>query len=106
MNANIFHVLSALWLVDGSAAVVLRHVWTRDRMMSFGEFSGSSSVVHPEVYLVFSWLLHVHSWTSAHLKPWTAQDVITLRSSYSCLTSPNSLVLWKTLVRGVQFSIR
>ena len=25
----------AIWLVDDSAAVVLRHVWTRDRMMSF-----------------------------------------------------------------------
>ena len=44
---------------------------------------------HP-TYRVFSWLLHVHSWTSAHLKPWTAQDVITLCSSHSCLTDPNS----------------
>ena len=38
MNANIFALPSALWLVDDSAAVGLRHAWTRDRMMSFGEF--------------------------------------------------------------------
>ena len=37
VNANIFPLLSALWLVDDSAAVVLRHVWTRDRMLSFCE---------------------------------------------------------------------
>ena len=53
--------------------------------------SFSSSVVHPAVFLVFSWLIHVHLWTSAHLKPWTAQDVITLCSSRSCLTDPNLL---------------
>ena len=47
-------------------------------------------------------MLHVHSWTSAHLKPWTAQDVITLCSSHSCL---NSFVLWKTLGSGAQFSV-
>ena len=86
-----FPLLSALWLVDDSAAVVLRYVLTRDRMMSFLNFSVSSSVVHPAVFLVFSWLIHVHSWTSAHLKPWTAQDVITPCSSDSCLTDPNSL---------------
>ena len=38
VNANIFPLLSPLWLVDDSAAVVLRHVRTRDRMMSFGDF--------------------------------------------------------------------
>ena len=38
----------------------------------------------------------MHSWTSAHLKPWTAQDVITLCSSHSCLTDFNSFVLWRT----------
>ena len=74
-----------------------------------GEFWGFFQVVlllsHPAVYLFFSWLLHVHSWTSAHLKPWTAQDVITLCSSHSCLTDPNSFVLWKTLGRGAQFSV-
>ena len=68
-----FPLLSALWLVDDSAAVSLRFVLTRDLMMSFVKFSVSSSVVHPAVFLVFSWLIHVHSWTSAHLKPWTAQ---------------------------------
>ena len=51
-----------------------------------------------------SWLIHVHSWTSAHLKPWTTQDVITPCSSHSCLTDPN-LLLWKTLKSGAQFSI-
>ena len=56
-----FPLLSALWLVGDSDAVSLRCVWTRDRMMSFYEkFSCSSSVVHPVVNLVFSWLLHVH----------------------------------------------
>ena len=49
----------------------------------------------PDVYSVSSWLLHVHSWTSAHLKPWTAQDIITLCSLHSCLIDPNSLVWWK-----------
>ena len=68
-------------------------------------FSGSSSVVHPDVYPVFSGLLHVHSWTSAHLMPWTAQDVITLCSSHSCLNDPNSFVLCNTLGSGAQFSV-
>ena len=35
---------------------------------------------------------------------WTAQDVITLCSSHSCLTDPNPFVLWKTLGSGAQFS--
>ena len=61
--------------VGDSDAVSLRCAWTRDQMMSF-------------CYHVFSWLLHVHSWTSAHLKPWTAQDVITPCSSHSCFTDP------------------
>ena len=92
VNANIFPLLSALWLVDDSAAVSLRYVLTRDRMMSFRKFSVSSSVVDPAVYPVFSWLLRVQSCTSAHLKPWTAQDVITPCSSHSCLTDLNSFV--------------
>ena len=75
MNANIFPLLSALLLVGDSAAVSLRYVLTRDWMMIF-VFSVSSSVL-PAVFLVISWLTHVHSWTSAHLNPWTAQDVIT-----------------------------
>ena len=37
-NACIYPLLSALWLVDDSAAVSLRYVLTRDRMMSFWEF--------------------------------------------------------------------
>ena len=62
VNANIFPLLSALWLVDDSSAVSLRCVLTRARMMSFfGQFSVSSSVVHPAVFLVFSWLIRVHS---------------------------------------------
>ena len=36
---------------------------------------------------------------------WTAQDVITLYSSHSCLTDPNPFVLWKTLGSGAQFSV-
>ena len=64
--------------------------------MSFGNLSVSSAVVHLAVFLVFSRLLHVQSWTSAHLKPWTSQDVITLCSSHSCLTDPNSLYCGKT----------
>ena len=44
--------------------------------------------------------------THGHLKPWTAQDVITLCSSHSCLTDPNSFVLWKTLgSSGAQFFV-
>ena len=35
VDANIFPLLSALWLVDDSTAVVLRFVLTRDRMMSY-----------------------------------------------------------------------
>ena len=104
VNANIFSLLSALWLVDDSTAVVLRYVLTRDRMMSFC-FSVSSSVVHLAVFLVFSWLVHVHSWSSAHLKPWTAQDVISLCSSHSCLTGPNSLYCGKTFGSGAQCSV-
>ena len=34
VNANIFPLLSALWLVDDSTAVILRYVFTRD-LMSF-----------------------------------------------------------------------
>ena len=37
VNANIFSLLSALWLLDDSAADSLRHVLTRDQMMSFEE---------------------------------------------------------------------
>ena len=37
----------------------------------------------------------MHSWTSAHLKPWTAQDDITPCSSHSCLTDPNLLYCGK-----------
>ena len=35
VDANIFPLPSALWLVGDSVAVSLRCVWTRDRMMSF-----------------------------------------------------------------------
>ena len=59
---------------------------------------------HP-AYPVFSRLLRVHSWTSAHLKPWTAQDVITPCSSHSCFTYPNSFVLWKNLGSGAPPSL-
>ena len=62
-------LLSALWLVDDSAAVSLRYVLTRDRMTTFCVFQLVPSVVLPAVFLVISWLIHVHSWTSAHLKP-------------------------------------
>ena len=89
VNANTFPLL--FWLVDDSAAVSLRYVLTRDRMIRLGNFPVSS--VHPAVFLVFSWLIHVHSWTSAHLKPWTAQDVITPCSSHSCLIDPDSFVI-------------
>ena len=63
-------LLPALWLVDDSAAVSLRYVLTRDRMTTFfGVFQLVPSVVLPAVFLVISWLIHVRSWTSAHLKP-------------------------------------
>ena len=35
VNAHIFPLLSALWLVDDSAAVSLRYVLARDQMVSF-----------------------------------------------------------------------
>ena len=62
-------LLSALWLLDDNAAVSLRHVLTRDRLTTFCVFQLVPSVVLPDVFLVISWLIHVHSWTSAHLKP-------------------------------------
>ena len=62
-------LFSALWLVDDSAAVSLRYVLTRDWMTIFCIFQLVPSVVLPAVFLVISWLVHVHSWTSAHLKP-------------------------------------
>ena len=63
-------LLSALWLVDDSAAVSLRYVLPRDRMTTFFVFFQLvSSVVLPAVFLVMLWLIHVHSWTSARLKP-------------------------------------
>ena len=37
VNANMFPLLSALWLVDDSAAVSLRFVLTREWTMSFCE---------------------------------------------------------------------
>ena len=98
-------LLSALWLVDDSAAVSLRYVLTRDRMTTFMCFLVSSSVVLLAVFLVISWLIHVHSKTSAHPKPWTAQDVMTPCSSHSCLTDPNVLYCGKPFGSGVQFSI-
>ena len=62
-------LLSALWLVDDSAAVSLRYVLTRDRMTTFLCFQLAPSVVLPAVFLVISWLILVHTWTSAYLKP-------------------------------------
>ena len=59
-----FHVsafISALWLVDDSAAVSLRHVLTRDRMTMFRVCPVSSFLVLPAAFLVISWLIHVHS---------------------------------------------
>ena len=58
-----------LWLVEDSAAVTLRYVLTRDRMTIFCVFQLVPFVVLPAVFLVISWLIHVHSWTSAHLQP-------------------------------------
>ena len=80
VNAHIFFLLTAFWLVDISVVVGLRFVWSRVRVMSFEILLDGSSVIHFDVYLVQSWLFNVHSWTSGHLKPWTAQDVITLCS--------------------------
>ena len=37
VSANIFPLLSALWLAEDSATVSFRYVLTRDRMMSFGK---------------------------------------------------------------------
>ena len=51
-------------------------------------------------------ILSSHVVTCAHLKPWIAQDVITPCSLHSCLTDPNSFVLWNTLGSGAPFSIK
>ena len=63
------YLLSALSLVDDSAAVSLRYVLTCDRMSIFCVLQLVLFVVLPAVFLVISWLIHVHSWTSAHLEP-------------------------------------
>ena len=57
-------LLSALWLVHDSAAVSLRYVLTRDLMTIICVFQ-----FFLLLFLVISWLIHVHSWTSAHLQP-------------------------------------
>ena len=82
------------WLMTALLSVFVTY-WHVTGWWVFLNLSVSSSVVHPAVFLVFSWLIHVHPWTSAHLKPWTAQDVITPCSSHSCLTDPNSLYCGK-----------
>ena len=56
------------WSID-SVAVSLRYVLTRDWMTIFCVLLLVPSVVLPAVFLVISWLIHVHSWTSGHLKP-------------------------------------
>ena len=73
--------------------------------MTFFVFQLVLFVVLPAIFLVISWLIHAHSWTSAHLKPWTAQDVITPCSSHACLTDPNLLYCGKPFGSGAQFSI-
>ena len=83
----------------------LRYVLTRDRMTIFCVFQLVPFVVLPAVFLVISWLIHVHSWTSTHLKPWTALDVITPCSSHTCLTDPSLLYCGKPFGSGAQFSI-
>ena len=98
-----FPLLSALWLVGDSVAVSLRRVWTRLQMMSVLRIFQVVLLLSHLAYPVFSWL-HVHSWTSANLKPWTPQDVITPCSSHSCLTDPNSVVLWKNIGSGAHSS--
>ena len=98
-----FPLHAALWLVGDSIAVSLRSVWTRDQMMSFLRMFQVVLLLSHPACPVFSWL-HVHSWTSAHLTPWTAQDVITTCSSHSCLTDPTSFVLWKNLGSGAHSS--
>ena len=60
-------LLSALWLVDDSAAVSLRYVLTRDRMTIFCDFQLVLSVVLPAVFLVMSWLIHVHTHGHPHI---------------------------------------
>ena len=62
-------LLSALWLFDDSAAVSLRYVLTRDRVTTFCVSQLVPFVVLPAVFFVISWLIHVHSLTSARLKP-------------------------------------
>ena len=64
-----FHksLLSALWLVDDSAAVSLRYVLTRDRMTDFFcVFQSVPSVVLHAVFLVISYMCTQVVDTSLH----------------------------------------
>ena len=84
-------LLSALWLVNDSAAVSLRHVLTRDRMTTFLCFSVSS-------FCCSSCCLPCHLFvdTCALMEIRTSQatdrsNVMIPCSSHSCLTDPKLL---------------
>ena len=82
-------LLSALWLVDDSAAVSLRYVLTRDRMPIFCVFQLVPSVVLP---------CHLMVDTCALMDIRTSQAVDHSRrqgSSHTCLTDPNLLYCGK-----------
>ena len=106
VNANIFPLLSALWLVDDSAAVGLRHVWTRDRMMSFFE----NFQVVLLLFILMSILsshgccmcTHGHPHISSH-GPLKTSSHFAVHIHVSPIQTP--FVLWKTLGSGAQFSV-
>ena len=103
LDASRYRVDSRLVTIDGLGMLLifyqvpafsslvggLRYVLTRDRMTT----SLSSHTC------ALMWLTHLY------IKPWTAQDVIMLCSSRTCLTDPNLLYCGKSFGSGAQFSI-
>ena len=103
---TLFPLLSALWLVDDSAAVGLRHEWTRDRMMSFLFFFQvvlllfilTSVLSSHGCYMCTHGLPHI----SCH-GPLKTSSHFAVHTHVS--TIPTRLCCVKTLGSGAQFSV-
>ena len=93
-------LLSALWLVDDSAAVSLRYVLTRDRMTTFFVFFQ----LEPSVVLPAVLPCHLMVDTCALLDIRTSQAIdLTPCSSNSFLTDPNLLYCGHPFGSGASF---
>ena len=95
-------LLSALWLVDDSAAVSLRYVLTRDRMTTFlcfsvGSFCSSSCCLPCH--------LMVDTCALMDIRTSQAMDRSRRHHTLSCLTDPNLLYCGKSLGSGAQLSL-